>query len=214
MDLIPAILKGLALGLMLSISVGPVIFSILKQSINNGHKGGFAFIIGVAASDITLVALSNLFTGLFEDLLEYKTAIGIGGSCLLIALGIYVTFFKKIQVNEAGIQVIKMRKRDYFKIFLSGYFMNSLNPSVIGFWLLTSTSLLVETFNYRIVVFATCLILVASLDVVKVMLAGRIRQKLTPHNIHIINRISGLILIGFGVALIWGVLAFGDQLEG
>lgn len=209
----PAILKGLALGLMLSISVGPVIFSILKQSINNGHKGGFAFIIGVAASDLTLVVLSNLFTALFEDLLEYKTAIGIGGSVLLIALGMYVIFFKKIPVNEAGIQVIKMRKRDYAKIFLAGYFMNTLNPSVIGFWLLTSTSLLVETFNYRIVVFATCLILVASLDVVKVMLAGRIRQKLTPHNIHIINRISGMILIGFGVALIWGILAFGDRLS-
>ena len=211
--MIPAILNGLALGLMLSISVGPVIFSILKQSINNGHKGGFAFIIGVAASDITLVVLSNLFTGLFEDLLEYKTAIGIGGSCLLIALGIYVVFFKKIPVNESGIQIIKMRKRDYVKIFLSGFFMNTLNPSVIGFWLLTSTSLLVETYNYRIVVFATCLILVASLDVVKVMAAGRIRQKLTPHNIHIINRISGLILIGFGVALIWGILAFGDRLN-
>jgi threonine/homoserine/homoserine lactone efflux protein len=213
MELIPAILKGLALGLMLSISVGPVIFSILKQSINNGHKGGFAFIIGVAFSDITLVALSNLFTGLFEDLLEYKTAIGMGGSILLIVLGVYVTFFKKIAVNEAGIQIIKMRKRDYLKIFLAGYFMNSLNPSVIGFWLLTSTSLLVESFNYRIVVFATCLMLVASLDVVKVMLAGRIRQKLTPHNIHIINRISGMILIGFGVALIWGILAFGDRLQ-
>lgn len=213
MDFIPAILKGLALGLMLSITVGPVIFSIIKQSINNGHKGGFAFITGVAASDLTLVALSNLFTGLFEDLLEYKTAIGMGGSSLLIALGIYVIFFKKIPVTESGIQIIKMRKRDYLKIFLAGYFMNSLNPSVIGFWLLTSTSLLVESFNYRIVVFSTCLVVVATLDIVKVMLAGRIRQKLTPHNIHIINRISGLILIGFGVALIWGILAFGDRLK-
>jgi small neutral amino acid transporter SnatA (MarC family) len=34
------------------------------------------------------------------------------------------------------------------------------------------------------------------------MLAGKIRKKLTPHNIHIINRINGLILIGFGIALI------------
>ncbi len=211
--MIPAILKGLALGFMLSISVGPVIFSIIKQSINNGHKGGFAFIIGVSASDVALVVVSNFFTQLFSDLLEYKTPIGIGGSSLLIALGVYVTFFKKITVNEEGVQVIKMRKRDYVKIFLSGFFMNTLNPAVIGFWLLTSTSLLVETFNYRLVVFTTCLILVALFDVVKVMLAGRIRQKLTPHNIHIINRISGLILIGFGVALIWGILAFGDKLK-
>jgi threonine/homoserine/homoserine lactone efflux protein len=211
--MIAALLKGLALGLMLTISVGPVIFSILKQSINNGHKGGFAFIAGVSASDITLVLISNVFTVLFSNLLAYKIYIGIGGSCLLIALGIYVLFFKKLKVNEEGVQVITMRKRDYIQIFASGYLMNTLNPSVFGFWLLTSTSLLVETPNYRLTVFLTCLVVNAISDITKVMLAGRIRQKLTPHNIHIINRISGLILVGFGVALIWGILSFGENIK-
>ena len=211
--IVAALLKGLALGLMLSISVGPVIFSIIKQSINNGHKGGFAFIAGVSASDLTLVVVANIFTAFFDDLLEYKMPIGIGGSSLLIALGIYVTFFKKVKVNEGGTQVINISRNGYIKIFLSGYFMNTLNPSVIGFWLLSSTSLLVESRNYRFIVFATCLVLVACFDVAKVMMAGRLRQKLTPHNIHIINRISGLILIGFGVALIWGIIAFGDRIK-
>lgn len=210
--MLPAILKGLALGLMLSISVGPVIFSILKQSINNGHKGGFAFISGVSASDITIVVICNLFTEMLDNLLEYKQGIGVVGSLLLIAIGVYVTFFKKIAVNDAGAQVIEMKTHHYVKIFLSGYFMNTLNPSVIGFWLLTSTSLLVNSFNYRLVVFATCLILVASLDIMKVLLAGKIRERLTPHNIHIVNRISGMILIGFGIALMWGVLAFSEKI--
>jgi threonine/homoserine/homoserine lactone efflux protein len=210
--LIPAILKGLALGLMLSISVGPVIFSIIKQSINHGHKGGFAFIGGVSASDITIVVISSLFTQMFDDLLIYKVPIGLGGSALLIALGVYVTFFKKIKVNEAGLQVIDMETHHYVKIFLAGYFMNLLNPGVIGFWLLTSTSLLLESNNYRLIVYATTLIVVAATDVMKVMLAGKIRPKLTPHNIHIINRISGMILIGFGIALIWGILALRDTI--
>jgi threonine/homoserine/homoserine lactone efflux protein len=210
--MIAALLKGLALGLMLSISVGPVIFSIIKQSINNGHKGGFAFIAGVSASDITIVVISNIFTQIFDNLLEYKSSIGIGGSALLISLGIYITFFKKIKVNEAGLQVIIIETHQYIKIFLSGYFMNTLNPSVFAFWLLTSTSLVGQTQEYRLVVYITCLVLVATLDFFKVILAGKIRQKLTPHNIHIINRISGLILIGFGIALIWGIVAYGDKM--
>ena len=45
------------------------------------------------------------------------------------------------------------------------------------------------------------------------MLAGKIRKKLTPHNIHIINRVNGLILIGFGIALIWGLLLYADKLK-
>lgn len=211
--LVAAVLKGITLGLMLSISVGPVIFSIIKQSINNGHKGGFAFIAGVSASDISLVVASVLFTTLIDNLIEYKTIIGVTGSCLLIALGIYVTFFKKVKVSETGLQVISIETHQYVKIFFSGFLMNMLNPSVIGFWLLTSTSLLVETRTYRFIVYLTCLVIVLGFDVLKVMLAGKIRQKLTPHNIHIINRISGLILIGFGMALIWGVLAYGDKIH-
>lgn len=209
--LFAALLKGLLLGLMLSISVGPVIFSIIKQSINNGHKGGFAFIAGVSASDITIVLISNLFTEMFDSLLEYKKLIGLGGSILLIVLGIYITFFKKIKIDEKGLQLIQMETHHYIPIFFSGYFMNLLNPGVIGFWLLTSTSLVVHPFHYRLVVYITCLVIVAGFDFLKVMLAGRIRQKLTPHNIHIINRISGMILMGFGVALLWGVLEFADK---
>ncbi len=147
---------------------------------------------------------------MLDDLLEYKTAIGIGGSILLIGLGVYVTFFKKFPLSESGLHLIEMSAHHYIKIFFSGYFMNSLNPSVLGFWLLTSTSLLVHPQNYRLVVFLSCLTLVVSFDVVKVMAAGKIRQRLTPHNIHIINRVSGMILIAFGLALIWGVLATGD----
>jgi threonine/homoserine/homoserine lactone efflux protein len=207
------LLKGITLGLLLAISVGPVIFSIIKQSINNGHKGGFAFIAGVSASDITLVLMSNVFTELFRSLLIYKTPISILGSGLLIALGIYVIFFKKVKVNEEGLMAeIKMRKRDYIKIFMSGYFMNTLNPGVIAFWLLIATTFVSQTLSYRVIMFITCLVVVLLLDIIKVMAAGKIRQKLTPKNIHNINKLSGIILIGFGVALIWGLIVWGDSI--
>ena len=210
--MIEAILKGITLGLLLSISVGPVMFSIIKQSLNNGHKGGMAFVLGVSASDITLILVSNVFTELFRSLSEHKTEIGIAGCIFLVSVGIYFIFFKKIKVNEEGQQIFKFRKRDYAKIFLSGYFMNTLNPAVFIFWVTVSTAVITNNIQQRIIMFAVCLGLVFSADFAKVMLAGKIRKKLTPHNIHIINRINGIILIGFGVALIWGLLVYGDRL--
>ena len=212
--MIAALVKGIALGFMLSISVGPVIFSIIKQSINNGYKGGFAFIAGVSASDIALVLVSQLFTELFSGLLEFKTPIGVGGSILQMILGVYVFFFKKVKVNEEGVHIIKMRRRDMVKIFLSGFFMNLLNPAVIPFWLVVATSVLDTKIEYRIIMFSTCLVFVLAADLAKVFLAGRLRTKLTPHNIHIINKISGVILFGFGIALLVATLFYGEKIEG
>ena len=210
--MIEALLKGLMLGLLLSISVGPIIFSIIKQSLNNGYRGGMAFVFGVSTSDIFLVLISNVFTEMFRSLNEYKTEIGIAGCTFLISVGVYFLFFKKIKVNEAGKQVISFRKRDYAKIAISGFFMNILNPAVIIFWISVSTAVINHNIQQRIVIFTTCLVVVFIGDVAKVMLAGKIRNRLTPHNIHILNRINGVILIGFGIALVWGLLIYGKRL--
>ena len=210
--MLEALLKGFTLGLLLSISVGPVLFSVIKQSLNNGHKGAMAFVLGVSASDISLVLVSNFFTELFKSLSEHKKEIAIAGCIFLLTMGIYFLFFKKVKVNEEGKQVFAFRKRDYARIFLSGYFMNTLNPAVFIFWVTVSTAILEHTIQQRIIIFVTCLIVVFSADVAKIFLAGKIRNRLTPHNIHIINRINGLILMGFGIALIWGLLIYGKKL--
>lgn len=207
-----SILKGLTFGLVLSISVGPVLFSIIKQSLNNGHKGGLAFVFGVSASDITLVLVSNVFTELFNSLKTYKTEVGVAGCIFLVSLGLFFLFFKKVKVNEEGKQVFRLRKRDYAKTFLSGYLMNTLNPSVFIFWIYASTAVIGLTVNHRIIVFVTCLSWMLGADILKVFLAGKIRNRLTPHNIHILNRINGLLLIIFGIALIWGLIVYGKRL--
>ena len=212
--MLEALWKGITLGLLLSIAVGPVIFSIIKQSINNGKKGGLAFIIGVSLSDITLAVVSNFFTELFAEFIERKTEIGIIGSTFLISVGIYFLFFKKVQVNEEGKQIIRTRKRDYLKLLIAGYFMNILNPAIIIFWLTTSTAFISHTLNERIIIFGIALSLVLAGDITKVILAGNLRKRLTLKNIQLINRINGVILIGFGVALILGLLFYGQRLDG
>lgn len=211
--MIAALAKGFALGLLLSISVGPVIFSVIKQSLSNGHKGGFAFIAGVSVSDITCVLICNLFTALFQSVLKHEVILGTAGSIFLIIMGLYNIFFKKAAVATGGAVPVKdMSTKDMVGIFLSGFFMNLLNPGVLIFWIAASATILADAQQqpnpdeYRITVFAVCLLIVLLADMAKVMLAGKIREKLNPHNIHIIDRLSGLIFIGFGVALIWGIL--------
>lgn len=202
-----ALAKGLALGLLLAISVGPVIFSIIKQSINNGHRGGLSFAIGVAASDLTLVLVSNVFTELFNRLLRFENLIGMVGSSLLIVTGLYFLFFKKVKLSDDGFTPhVQLRPGDYARIFLGGYFMNTLNPGVIAFWFTWATAFVTMPVNERIILFGACLSLVFTADLLKVFLANRLRKRLTANVIHRINQLSGLILVVFGIVLIAGLL--------
>ena len=85
--------------------------------------------------------------------------------------------------------------------------LNTLNPNVFLFWLGTATAFASEySFNDRIIIFAIALALNITADILKVLMAGKLRTRLTVHNISLINKISGTILIGFGIALLIGTM--------
>ena len=207
--MIEAIWKGLALGIVLALSVGPIIFTIIKQSLTGGHRGGFSFVAGVWLSDLILVILSNVFTEWVTRLLQYKKLIGYGGSSFLIALGIYFFFFKKVHLKSTtgSMHLEDFTMHEMIRTFASGFIINTLNPGVLAFWLGNATVLaLTHTLKQRIIIFSTCLVFNMGADVGKVMMAGKLRNRLTVHNLNIINKISGGILIAFGIALLYGVI--------
>lgn len=216
-----AVVKGLALGLWLSLSVGPVIFAIIKQSLNHGHKGGFAFVAGVSFSDICFVLLTNGFSSLITMALDYRSIIALVGSIFLIIMGVHTIFFKKVVlVGDTELSTLRFSHARYFKIFLSGFLMNTLNPGAFFVWFATTATIIADAaayphpMQYKAVVFGVCLLLVLAFDSAKVMLAGRLRPKLTYKNMLWINRLSGLILLGFGAVLLAGVLLGGPAATG
>jgi threonine/homoserine/homoserine lactone efflux protein len=212
--MLEAIISGLTLGCILALSVGPVIFTIIKQSLTNGHTGGFSFVAGVWASDIVLVVISNAFSALVADLLVYKNIIGYLGSIFLVIMGIYYLFFKKVELRmDTEGNVVRFRKRDMLKIFSGGFFINTLNPSVFIFWLGTATAFAKYSMNQRMIVFAVCIAINIAADILKVLLAGKLRNRLTLHNISVINKVSGLILAGFGLALFYGTYFLSDKIQ-
>lgn len=209
--MIDALLKGLAISLLLIFSVGPVIFTTIKQTINHGRRGGFSFIIGVWVSDIIWIILSNGFSEVIKKLLVFEIPIGIAGCCFLIGLGIYFVFIKKVEprrlqepVEIAGdVYTPTGKKTNYFAIMSSGFIINTINPAVISFWVFAAASLAAgATFYHRFIIFSTCMGVNMLADVGKVFGAGYIGKKLSDRLILIINRLSGVLYFAFGLVIL------------
>ena len=213
--MVDALLKGLAISLLLIFSVGPVIFTIIKQSINHGRRGGFSFIFGVWISDAIWVILSNGFSEAIKTLLHFKIPIGIAGCIFLIGMGIYFAFIKKIEPRRlqepteiAGDVITPAgKKTNYFAILSSGFIINTLNPAVISFWVIMAASLAsVYSLYERIIIFSTCLGVNMIADVGKVLGAGYIGKKLSDRIILMINRVSGVLYLVFGFVILTGII--------
>ncbi len=201
MHLWDAALKGIILGLFMSISVGPTLFAVLKYSLNHSYKAGIAFILGVSISDILYVTVANFAASWLETLNEYSREIAYGGAAILIAVGLIGLISKYKPVRPTSTK-FNITKTDYFKIWSSGFLINTINPAVIIIWLGAVTATANTSNWYRFVMFGICLGLVLSVDVCKVFLADLIRRKLTLRRIMYLQKTSSAIILAFGIALL------------
>ncbi len=204
--MIEAVVAGLLLGLALVFSVGPVVFTIIKLRINYGLQAAFYFIFGVWFSDLLWVVTANVFGSLLTNIITYKLFIGSAGGLFLISLGVYYLFFKKYYSKAELDQGIAIKNTTHIRMLITGFLINTLNPGVIALWLAAATKAIDFTIEQKFVTFAICLGLNISADCFKIKLAGKLREKLTERNIRIVNKISGMLYLGFGVALILGVI--------
>jgi len=201
-----AIISGLILGMALVFSVGPVVFTIIKLRINYGIKSAFYFISGVWLSDIIMVFLANFFGEFMGRLIEYKKSIGVIGGIFLIGLGVFYLFFKRYKKDEKLESGVKISSTTNIKLLITGFLINTLNPSVIGLWLAASTKSIGQPLDEKLVIFSICLSLNILADILKINLAGKLKKSLTERNIHYINIISGLLFVAFGIVLMVSVL--------
>ena len=199
-----AMLNGLLFGLFLAISVGPTLFALIKYSLHYSYKAGIAFVIGVSVSDIIYVMIANAATSVLQTLKTYEKPLAIALSIIIIVAGLAGLFSKKKPIEVDLMGNVKIRKRDTFKIFASGFLINTLNPAVAVNWLGAAAVIANKNLSYKLIFFISCLGLIISIDLLKVFLAGKIKSTLTPKKIIQIQHISSLVLviIGLGILII------------
>jgi threonine/homoserine/homoserine lactone efflux protein len=196
-----AIGGGVSLGLFMAISVGPTLFAVIRYSMNHSWKSGVAFVLGVSLSDIMYVTLANLAAPFLEMLHTYERTLAYGGGGILMIIGLR-GLLGKYKPQRPSQRLTEVSGGHYFRIFSSGFLINTVNPGVVLSWLTAVTIIAVHGTTYRFVFFASCLTVVLGVDFLKVLLADSIRKRLTLRVVMYLNRISAGVLFTFGAAII------------
>src|ERR1043165_6936141 len=97
--MIDPIISGIGFGLILTMILGPVFFTLLQTALHEGFKAGAHLAFGVLLSDVSWILVCYSFASQIDLKGEYKFAVGWIGGSILILFGI-ITMLKKVKLKE------------------------------------------------------------------------------------------------------------------
>ena len=199
------ILNGIQLGVVLAFLIGPVFFSIIQTSVENGFWKGALVALGVSISDIIYVVVCYFGLVQFFQNPQFRTYMAYIGGGILILFGLYYLIIKSRRSLQTTTPESGERKK--YRYIIKGLIINGLSPMVLIFWIGTISVASLD-FGYTkgvefFIFFAAVLMTVLATDLLKAYLAGKLRRLVTPKTIMVMNILLGLAMIGFGVRLLW-----------
>ena len=201
------ILKGVMTGLILSIMLGPAFFLLLETSLKKGIRAAVSLDLGVLVSDLLYIGIAYFFYNEVSSLTESENKgwLQVIGGVVLIIYGL-ITALKK---NPGDIKADFIQKvhnpRDYWFLFLKGFFLNIVNPMVIFYWfgVITIAAAKIEDGSSHVFMFITVILITFfSIDLLKIVGAKKLRPFITPYLLKKLNFFTGAILVIFGLVLI------------
>jgi threonine/homoserine/homoserine lactone efflux protein len=194
------VLKGAITGLLLSLFVGATFFMLIETSMTRGFKASLWFDAGVLFCDATIIAVVYFFAAWINRMIVHSAYFDIAGG--LIFMGFGVNYIVRRQKNDTHDEVGIRNTR----VFMNGFFINLLNPSVVIFWLGT-VALAITQLKYTgseiLLYFASALVVVALTDILKAYFAFRLSRFLRPSILRRIYVISGVMMILLGGYIIF-----------
>ncbi|AUS05150.1 LysE family translocator [Pseudotamlana carrageenivorans] len=199
------ILTAIPFGIILAFTIGPVFFVLLETSATKGFRAAIIFDLGVILADIIFILIAFYSTNNLRGKIGNDPSFLIFGGVLLIVYGI-ISFIKtsksfrtivkeyyKVEINKA-----------YGKLFIKGFLLNFINIGVLLGWLgfivlgdsLTSS-------EHGGAIFITSMVASYFItDLIKILIAKRLKAKLTPRLIFKTKKVIAIVILAFGILLL------------
>lgn len=199
------IFAAIPFGIILAFTIGPVFFVLLETSATKGFRSALIFDLGVILADILFIIVAFFSTNKLLDKIKDDPNFLIFGGVLLVAYGL-ISFIKTSKsFREIVREYHKVEiKKGYGMLFLKGFLLNFINIGVLLGWvafIVLANSLTVS--EDGVIIFLTTILIVYILvDLVKIAIAKKLKNRLTPRLIFKTKKIVALVILGFGVLLL------------
>ncbi len=203
------LLRGLTVGVLSSITVGPVAVLCIKRTLNKSRHSGFISGLGVACADTLMAIIAFFFYAILHSQIEqYKHILSIVGGIFVVIVGVVIFLQTPSRKTNIDGSVHNTPWRDFASMF--GFTMANfvtVIPYLLAFFAmfgvsshqgshdvasLISSMLIIGGFLGGAVLWWFLLTLLISL----------FRRSFRPHHMRTINRIAGIIIGLLGVITI------------
>ncbi|MCC6724320.1 MAG: LysE family transporter [Saprospiraceae bacterium] len=208
--------NGIKLGLALSVLTGPIIFTLLQTSIEQGFRAGLTVAAGIWLSDLLFVAVTFLGVSYVAELAQWDGLefwLGVAGGIILLVVGGSMLLLKPPPMERLE-QPKAVRHSSLLSLWTTGFLINTVNPFTFFFWLGVSATLFTkqslkpeQAELFYCGLFGTIIFT----DTAKVGMAKYIRRWLKPQKIILMRKIAGAALLLIGVGLF--VRAFYPEIQ-
>jgi threonine/homoserine/homoserine lactone efflux protein len=199
------VLRAIPFGIILAFTIGPVFFVLLETSVTKGFKSALIFDLGVMFADIIFILVAYYSTSRLLDKIKDDPNFLIFGGVLLVVYG----FISFIKTSKSFREIVKEYhkvdiQKKYGKLFLKGFLLNFINIGVLLGWVgfIVLANSLTRTEEGVFVFLSTILVVYFLVDLVKIVVSKKLKNKLTPRLIFKTKKIIALVILGFGVLLL------------
>jgi len=203
--MIQDILTGIPLGIFLCFMIGPVFFILLETAAVKGIRAALVFDLGVVIADVLFISIAYFSSYRLINSIKDEPALFIFGGLIMLTYGV-ISFMKlkKVSKEIQEEEEVELIKKNYGSLFIKGFLLNFINVGVLGFWLL-----IIITFGPQLdlktsrllVFFGSVIGTYLLVDIAKMFLAKRLKNKMTPNNILKIKKITSILLVIFGITI-------------
>lgn len=190
--------KGFVIGFSIAMAVGPIGLLCIRNSLTKGFLTGFATGLGAACADMLYGAVAGFgVAAITALLLSYKIVLQIIGGVFLCYLGSTMLRVKAIREKE------DMSQGGFWAVFTTTFFLTMTNPMTILSFIAIYAGLGVGASDSNVLsaCFVTGGVFFGSALFYLIMsfVTSLLRGKMTTLGALWLNRISGAIVIGFGI---------------